>query len=137
MSIDTAAGNDHLYAHVGADLAAADGTVYRWVDNPDSPWGGRWADPDGGFMQNAAFFSGAGIDPLALRPVRTARIERLAPGTTIASVQALLPVNYRASADGDAIVIAGADRAGWTLEGYVIPRLASSLIAARETTSAP
>ena len=32
------------------------------------------------------------------------------------------------------ILIEGYDRAGWTLDGYVIPRLASGLIAAKEVS---
>lgn len=52
---------------------------------------------------------------------------------------AYLPSNYRVigsitDSDGrPALVIAGEDSAGWTLEGYVIPRLASGLIWAEET----
>jgi hypothetical protein len=65
---------------------------------------------------------------------------------TIASdrdkVEAYTPGNYRVIWTGDhpdhadrgwkAAVIAGKDSAGWTLDGYVIPRLASGLIAAIE-----
>jgi hypothetical protein len=61
--------------------------------------------------------------------VRTAVVT----GADIAAVRRFLPSNYRASetADGGVIVI-GEDSAGWTLDGYVIPRLASGLISARE-----
>ena len=58
-------------------------------------------------------------------------------------VAAYLPDNYRlANADGpfgpDSLAfegvyyIEGEDVAGWTLDGYVIPRLASGMIACRE-----
>lgn len=53
-------------------------------------------------------------------------------------VQAYMPHNYEASelpAFGDldpAILISGYDDAGWTLDDYVIPRLASGLIWASE-----
>lgn len=50
-------------------------------------------------------------------------------------VQAYMPANYtanRASMFGGGILITGQDNAGWTLDGYVIPRLASGLIFARE-----
>lgn len=33
------------------------------------------------------------------------------------------------------VVISGTDNHGWTLDGYVIPRLASGMIAAKEVTS--
>lgn len=49
------------------------------------------------------------------------------------AVAAYLPGNYRVfgTVDGQT-VIAGRDPAGWTLEGYVIPRLASGLYFATE-----
>lgn len=50
-------------------------------------------------------------------------------------VRAYLPANYRAvrvaGAPGQVLII-GQDHAGWTLDGYVIPRLASGLHFARE-----
>lgn len=46
-------------------------------------------------------------------------------------VASLLPSNYRiVSTVGDSILIKGRDHAGWTADGYVIPRLASALILA-------
>jgi hypothetical protein len=67
--------------------------------------------------------------------LRTA-IVRATPDTvqdTVYRVAAYLPANYTASildidTDTCAVVIYGVDRAGWTLDGYVIPRLASGLI---------
>lgn len=56
-------------------------------------------------------------------------------GTTLETVRAYLPRNYAAiPAPGapDAILILGHDSAGWTLDDYVIPRLASGLIFAKE-----
>lgn len=50
------------------------------------------------------------------------------------AVQRYLPENYEAQRVGPAIVIVGTDVAGWTLDGYVIPRLASGLYFAREFT---
>ena len=59
----------------------------------------------------------------------------------IARVEAYLPSNYWVSpirgwndATPPVAVIksAGADNAGWTLDGYVLPRLASGLIFGRE-----
>jgi hypothetical protein len=49
------------------------------------------------------------------------------------AITAYLPSNYRilGTVDGQT-VIAGRDQAGWTLEGYVIPRLASGLYFATE-----
>ena len=43
-------------------------------------------------------------------------------------VNAYLPHSYQASQDGDVITIVGTDDAGWTLDGYVIPRLNSDMI---------
>ncbi len=56
-------------------------------------------------------------------------------------VAAYLPSAYRVEgSQTDAhgrlqVTIAGADSAGWTLHDYVIPRLASGLMFATETTS--
>ena len=62
------------------------------------------------------------------------RYARVTDGTSIGTVRAYLPSNYTARMDGAAILIAGCDDHGWTLEGYVIPRLASGLIVANEIT---
>lgn len=55
---------------------------------------------------------------------------------TLEQVQSLLPSNYEAheevAADKVDIFIVGCDQDGWTLDGYVIPRLGSALIPARE-----
>ncbi len=50
----------------------------------------------------------------------------------IDTVRRYLPSNYSADTDGGSIFIHGEDVAGWTLDGYVIPRLASGLYFARE-----
>ena len=51
-------------------------------------------------------------------------------------VSAYLPGNYRVLwSDDERVMIAGNDNAGWTLNDYVIPRLASGLIHAREVTA--
>ena len=53
------------------------------------------------------------------------------------TVRNYLPSNFTAcessgTIHGDCILIEGFDRAGWTLDAYVIPRLASGLIVAKE-----
>lgn len=58
-------------------------------------------------------------------------------GSSLRTVQSYLPSNFEARYFEDAtlgtvILIEGFDRAGWTLDGYVIPRLASGLIVAKE-----
>ena len=53
-------------------------------------------------------------------------------GTDIDRVANYLPSNYSAYSTGHDVVIVGEDSAGWTLDGYVIPRLASGMICARE-----
>lgn len=51
-----------------------------------------------------------------------------------------LPGNYHVAElewsdwSGEYVIIAGEDYAGWTLDDYVIPRLASGLISATELT---
>jgi hypothetical protein len=47
----------------------------------------------------------------------------------IETIRRYLPGNYTATTY---VVIEGEDVAGWTLDGYVIPRLGSGLICARE-----
>ena len=48
-------------------------------------------------------------------------------------VRNYLPQNYSATPmDTGEILVSGFDDHGWTLDGYVIPRLGSGLIAARE-----
>lgn len=58
------------------------------------------------------------------------------PAKLAERVAAYLPPNYRVEWDnadgGPTVTITGRDVAGWTLDGYVIPRLASGLIFARE-----
>lgn len=43
------------------------------------------------------------------------------------SVQRFMPSNYTARIIGPHVLVAGQDSAGWTLEGYVLPRLASGM----------
>ena len=64
---------------------------------------------------------------------RTAIIENARGWVSLETVRAYLPANYSAEqADCGDILITGEDSCGWTLDGYVIPRLASGLIFARE-----
>jgi hypothetical protein len=58
-------------------------------------------------------------------------------GTSLETVQAYLPANYRAYYCHGGIGIEGFDSNGWTLDGYVIPRLASGLHFAVEVKSLP
>lgn len=55
-------------------------------------------------------------------------------GASLDTVRDYLPSNYTATEDADGILISGKDSHGWTLDGYVIPRLGSGLIAAKEVT---
>ncbi len=53
-------------------------------------------------------------------------------------LQAYLPENYRlVGAYALDYIIAGEDNAGWTLDGYVIPRLSSGLMGCKELVTAP
>ena len=52
---------------------------------------------------------------------------------TLDTVRNYLPSNYQARMmQDDTILVSGVDNAGWTLTGYVIPRLASGWIVAKE-----
>ncbi len=54
---------------------------------------------------------------------------------TLKSIRDLLPANYmivHVSQNGEGVLICGEDDHGWTMDEYVIPRLASGLVAARE-----
>jgi hypothetical protein len=57
------------------------------------------------------------------------------PAEMVRRVGNYLPANYWATYDRarDCIVITGSDVAGWTLDGFVVPRLASGFIFATET----
>lgn len=51
----------------------------------------------------------------------------------VETIRRYLPANYRVTrVVQDEIFIEGHDNAGWTLDGYVIPRLASGLYFATE-----
>ena len=50
----------------------------------------------------------------------------------LARIAAYLPSNYTAVESDGCTLIVGEDVAGWTLDGYVIPRLESGLIFAGE-----
>lgn len=57
---------------------------------------------------------------------------------TAYQVAPYLPHNYVVvGSDGERTVIAGVDRAGWTLDDYVLPRLASGLYFGREIDHPP
>ncbi len=76
--------------------------------------------------------------------LRTAVVSGLVSGTPLAEVVAqYLPANYAVVAewltqadDGNhcrhKVIIEGHDNAGWTLDDYVIPRLASGMYACTE-----
>ncbi len=51
---------------------------------------------------------------------------------TLTDVRDYLPQNYSAWEYREVVWINGRDNHGWTLDGYVLPRLGSALIAAEE-----
>lgn len=63
------------------------------------------------------------------------RWAEVTPSASEKDVAQYLPKNYATRLVGDRLFIEGHDDHGWTLDGYVIPRLASALIATREVTS--
>ena len=65
--------------------------------------------------------------------LREAIVVRREGEPTVERVQNYLPSNYVVqSVTEEEMRIVGQDFAGWTLDGYVIPRLASGLIFASE-----
>jgi hypothetical protein len=59
----------------------------------------------------------------------------LVKSTDVEAIARYLPSNYTVrSSDELGTVIAGTDSAGWTLDGYVLPRLASGLYFGTEIT---
>jgi hypothetical protein len=58
---------------------------------------------------------------------------------TAHTAERYLPGNYAVVSIGDdgSVLIAGEDRAGWTLDDYVLPRLASGLYHGREVPPPP
>ncbi len=79
------------------------------------------------------------IADVSLQQKRRAIVEYSGSAKQVAEMVAeYLPSNYSVHLGGDSptgpvvIIIEGYDEHGWTLDGYVIPRLASGLIAAKE-----
>jgi len=54
---------------------------------------------------------------------------------SVQELKAYLPFNYEVTIGPDGkVYVEGHDYAGWTLDDYIIPRLASGLIVAEEVT---
>jgi hypothetical protein len=69
--------------------------------------------------------------------MRRAVIRRRALTPSTQAVESYLPGNYEVtSVTDDEITVEGTDCAGWTLDEYVIPRLATGLITAKEARDA-
>lgn len=66
--------------------------------------------------------------------MRYAIIKEHRPSQSIEGIADYLPRNYRIvhTSPSEGILIAGEDDHGWTLDGYVIPRLGSGMIVAQE-----
>lgn len=60
------------------------------------------------------------------------RIAQVLSDTYPEIVRLYLPTNYKLYTCDDDMLIAGKDVAGWTMDGYVIPRLQSGNIIAKE-----
>lgn len=72
----------------------------------------------------------ATLDDMSNHTTTTRRAVVKGTGITLQSVSAYLPRNYEVMGwdeTGTAVVIEGHDNAGWTLDDYVLPRLASGL----------
>jgi hypothetical protein len=62
------------------------------------------------------------------------RIARVTSDHTVEDVATYLPDNYSAKQTSSGVLVFGRDYLGWTLDKYVLPRLGSALIAAKEVT---
>lgn len=59
-----------------------------------------------------------------------------APDITVQKLKAYMPANYNVIVGPDgSFYVVGIDMAGWTMDDYIIPRLASGLIWAQEVTA--
>lgn len=116
----------------GLAAALRAGTITDWgTYSPGDRKGRRWQIiPNGSTgvtyttRETEAFLTG--IEAASTRNVRTAVVTGGA--RNLDQVRAYLPGNYHANQYGPSIVIVGRDYAGWTLDDYVIPRLASGLV---------
>jgi hypothetical protein len=85
------------------------------ADSSDDRIDAHWK----GYVQTAA--RAAGLE----KTIRVSKRDE----RTAAEVAALLPSNYRVTGDVKSwVIVQGIDNAGWTAEGYVIPRLGSSML---------
>lgn len=99
----------------GVTFSGSSTGEHRIEDHGDERIDAHWS----GYVQNAA--RAAGLE----KTIRvTKRNDR-----TAAEVAALLPSNYQVIGDVKSwVIVRGMDNAGWTAEGYVIPRLGSSML---------
>jgi hypothetical protein len=118
-----------------------DGTWYAMNRNQNA-----WLDPKsrsfagGGRQAIVDYVNQFNEKPVDIWASKTAadyqgdRAARVRGGaTSVEQVQNYLPSNYTATQDPDGTIwISGHDSAGWTLDGYVIPRLQSGMISAVE-----
>lgn len=86
---------------------------------------------DGGSVYALTFESATWESEEDTRPVRRALVLTSGDSTT---VERYLPANYEVEVKDGHVYIVGHDHCGWTLDGYVIPRLASGLIFAQEVS---
>jgi hypothetical protein len=96
-----------------------------------------WALYEGVLEEGEAQAEVESYQVLSTVPLRRARIARSKIGGPTGEVAAnYLPANYKvAEVTAEYVFIEGHDNAGWTLDDYVIPRLASGLIWAEEVKS--
>lgn len=120
-----------------------DGEPYTGFIEFAAAYADGWADynsEDGrrGYMINAKdaynAWQSSGGRTIYADDIRSAVVARSASGTpSPETVAAYLPRGYWVTGStDDEVAISGIDDAGWTLDDYVIPRLASGMIHARE-----
>lgn len=89
-------------------------------------------DPETGEQRQTRPFTNPPAEP-AVRRARVAVWLPADPAEAARVVDRYMPGNYSVTgADREWVYIEGTDNAGWTLDGYVIPRLASGMIWAKE-----
>lgn len=92
-----------------------------------------WALYEGVLEEGEAQAEVESYQVLRTVPLRKGRIARSSLSGQAETIGRYLPANYKVTdSDTDYVYFAGHDNAGWTMEDYVLPRLASGLIFAEE-----
>jgi len=106
--------------------------AHRW--NFDSPMGMKWTMAIRGVLAAVEVTRRFALVGVSNRFSPSAMKLSMVDGEKLETVARYLPGNYLALPTGvkDLTLVVGFDDAGWTMHDYVIPRLASGMIHAKE-----